>query len=142
MNDHLEPKNDPLRTLLREALCDATPIERFATDIVRTRRCVRTRGAAIAVLERNGVAGEIPVTGQDATDEGLQRVLLGTQCMTVYKAIKAEADAAAALAVGLTTLSACGLKGPLYLPGPESAPAATPSAPAASAPLPQPSTAP
>ncbi|MEK8085564.1 lipoprotein [Aquabacterium sp. A3] len=49
---------------------------------------------------------------------------------------------AAALAVGLTTLSACGLKGPLYLPGPESAPAATPSAPAASAPLPQPSTAP
>lgn len=59
-------------------------------------------GAAIAVLERNGVAGEIPVTGQDATDEGLQRVLLGTQCMTVYKAIKAEADAAAALAVALS----------------------------------------
>lgn len=58
-------------------------------------------GAAISVLERNGVAGEIPVTGQDATDEGLQRVLLGTQCMTVYKAIKAEADAAAALAVAL-----------------------------------------
>ena len=58
-------------------------------------------GAAIAVLERNGVAGEIPVTGQDATDEGLQRVLLGTQCMTVYKAIKAEADAAAQLAIDL-----------------------------------------
>ena len=58
-------------------------------------------GAAIAVLERNGVAGTIPVTGQDATDEGLQRVLLGTQCMTVYKAIKAEAEAASALAVAL-----------------------------------------
>ncbi|MBU6313234.1 MAG: substrate-binding domain-containing protein [Actinomycetales bacterium] len=58
-------------------------------------------GAAISVLERNGVAGEIPVTGQDATDEGLQRVLLGTQCMTVYKAIKAEAEAASALAVAL-----------------------------------------
>ena len=58
-------------------------------------------GAAIAVLERNGVAGAIPVTGQDATDEGLQRVLLGTQCMTVYKAIKAEAEAAAQLAVDL-----------------------------------------
>ena len=40
-------------------------------------------------------------TGQDATDEGLQRVLLGTQCMTVYKAIKKEADAAAALAIAL-----------------------------------------
>lgn len=55
-------------------------------------------GAAIAVLEKNGVAGKIPVTGQDATDEGLQRVLLGTQCMTVYKAIKQEAQAAADLA--------------------------------------------
>ncbi|MEK9664007.1 MAG: substrate-binding domain-containing protein [Candidatus Nanopelagicales bacterium] len=58
-------------------------------------------GAAIAVLERNGVAGQVPVTGQDATDEGLQRVLLGTQCMTVYKAVKAEADAAAQLAIDL-----------------------------------------
>jgi D-xylose transport system substrate-binding protein len=58
-------------------------------------------GAAIAVLERNGQAGKIPVTGQDATDEGLQRVLLGTQCMTVYKAIKKEAEAAAALAIAL-----------------------------------------
>ncbi len=50
---------------------------------------------------KNGLAGKIPVTGQDATDEGLQRVLLGTQCMTVYKAIKKEADAAAALAIAL-----------------------------------------
>ena len=58
-------------------------------------------GAAIAVLDRNGQAGKIFVTGQDATDEGLQRVLLGTQCVTVYKAIKAEAEAAAALMVAL-----------------------------------------
>lgn len=58
-------------------------------------------GAVIAVLDRNGQAGKIFVTGQDATDEGLQRVLLGTQCMTVYKAVKQEADAAAALAVAL-----------------------------------------
>jgi D-xylose transport system substrate-binding protein len=58
-------------------------------------------GATIAVLDRNGQAGKVFVTGQDATDEGLQRVLMGTQCMTVYKAIKQEADAAAALAVAL-----------------------------------------
>jgi D-xylose transport system substrate-binding protein len=58
-------------------------------------------GAVAAVLGRNGQAGEIPTTGQDATAEGLQRVLLGTQCMTVYKAIKKEADAAASLAVAL-----------------------------------------
>ena len=55
-------------------------------------------GAVVAVLTRNGDAGKIPVTGQDATDEGLQRVLLGTQCMTVYKAVKKEADAASELA--------------------------------------------
>ena len=58
-------------------------------------------GAAISVLDRNGQAGAIPVSGQDATDEGLQRVLQGTQCVTVYKAVKKEADAAAALAVAL-----------------------------------------
>jgi len=58
-------------------------------------------GAVVSVLSRNGEAGKIPTTGQDATDEGLQRVLLGTQCMTVYKAIKKEADAASALAIAL-----------------------------------------
>jgi D-xylose transport system substrate-binding protein len=58
-------------------------------------------GAVISVLDRNGQAGKIFVTGQDATDEGLQRVLLGTQCMTVYKAVKKEAEAAAALMVAL-----------------------------------------
>ena len=59
-------------------------------------------GAVIAVLKKNGVAGKIPTTGQDATDEGLQNVLLGTQCVSVYKAIKAEADAASALAIALS----------------------------------------
>jgi D-xylose transport system substrate-binding protein len=58
-------------------------------------------GAVAAVLRRNGQTNDIPTTGQDATDEGLQRVLLGSQCMTVYKAIKKEADAAAKLAIAL-----------------------------------------
>ena len=58
-------------------------------------------GAVVSVLKRNGQNGKVPVTGQDATDEGLQRVLTGDQCMTVYKAIKKEADAAAALAISL-----------------------------------------
>src|SRR5215216_3055604 len=58
-------------------------------------------GAVASVLKREGASKDIPVTGQDATDEGLQRVLLGTQCMTVYKAIKKEADAAAQLAIAL-----------------------------------------
>jgi D-xylose transport system substrate-binding protein len=58
-------------------------------------------GAVVSVLQRNGLAGKVPVSGQDATDEGLQRILLGTQCNTVYKAVKKEADAAAALAIAL-----------------------------------------
>ena len=52
-------------------------------------------------MATNGVAGKILVTGQDATDEGLQRVLAGTQCLSVYKAIKKEASAAAAIAVAM-----------------------------------------
>jgi D-xylose transport system substrate-binding protein len=44
---------------------------------------------------------QIPVTGQDATTQGLQNILTGDQCMTVYKAIKKEADAAAQLAIAL-----------------------------------------
>jgi D-xylose transport system substrate-binding protein len=45
--------------------------------------------------------GHIPVTGQDATAQGIQHILAGEQCMTVYKAVKKEADAAAKLAIQL-----------------------------------------
>ncbi|HEY8474684.1 MAG TPA: substrate-binding domain-containing protein [Natronosporangium sp.] len=57
--------------------------------------------AAITVLKRLGLNGTVPVTGQDATVQGLQNILAGDQCMTVYKAIKQEADAAAELAIAL-----------------------------------------
>jgi len=57
--------------------------------------------AAISVLKRNGLNGKVPVTGQDATVQGLQNVLVGDQCITVYKAIKQEADEAAKLAIAL-----------------------------------------
>jgi D-xylose transport system substrate-binding protein len=56
-------------------------------------------GAAIAVLDKNGV--KIPVTGQDATLGGLQNVLLGKQCMTVFKNTALEAGDASALAIAL-----------------------------------------
>ena len=42
-----------------------------------------------------------PTTGQDATLAGLQNILAGYQCMTVYKPIYQEAQAAAALAIYL-----------------------------------------
>jgi D-xylose transport system substrate-binding protein len=57
--------------------------------------------AVIEVLRDRGLDGRVPVTGQDATLQGLQNVLAGDQCMTVYKAIKAEAQAAAGLAIAV-----------------------------------------
>lgn len=58
-------------------------------------------GSAISILEKNGEAGKVPVTGQDATIEGLQNVLAGTQCMTVYKSATQEANALADVAIAL-----------------------------------------
>jgi D-xylose transport system substrate-binding protein len=43
----------------------------------------------------------VPVTGQDATAAGIQHILAGQQCMTVYKAVKKEADGAAKVAIAL-----------------------------------------
>src|ERR1700677_5054236 len=56
----------------------------------------------ITYLQRKGVkAKTFPVTGQDATLVGLQNILSGYQCGTVYKPIYQEAQAAAALALFL-----------------------------------------
>jgi D-xylose transport system substrate-binding protein len=57
--------------------------------------------AVITVLQKNGAAGKVPVTGQDAGIGGLQNILKGDQCMTVFKDVKQEADAAAKLAIAL-----------------------------------------
>ncbi len=58
-------------------------------------------GGIVARLRANGLDGKVPVTGQDASVEGLQRVLAGSQCMTVYKDTNVEAKAAADLAIAL-----------------------------------------
>ncbi len=56
----------------------------------------------ITYLQRVGVkAKTFPVTGQDATLVGLQNILSGYQCGTVYKPIYIEAQAAVALAMFL-----------------------------------------
>ena len=57
-------------------------------------------GAVFAALNNQGL-DPIPVTGQDATVPGIQRILADQQSMTVYKAIKAQAEAAAELAIAL-----------------------------------------
>ncbi len=58
-------------------------------------------GGIIARLKANRLNGKVPVTGQDASVEGLQAILTGDQCMTVYKAIEKEANAASELAISL-----------------------------------------
>ena len=59
-------------------------------------------GAVITVLKNAGVpAKKIPTTGQDATLQGMEYVLQGWQCGSVYKPIYIEAQAAVALATYL-----------------------------------------
>ena len=56
----------------------------------------------IHYLQTKGIkAMTFPVTGQDATLTGLQNVIAGYQCGTVYKPIYLEAEAAAALGIYL-----------------------------------------
>jgi len=58
--------------------------------------------AVINVLKNTGVkAKTVPTTGQDATPQGLENILLGYQCGTVYKPIYLEAQDAVALATVL-----------------------------------------
>jgi D-xylose transport system substrate-binding protein len=58
-------------------------------------------GGIIARLKTNKLNGKVPVTGQDASDEGLQAILSGDQCMTVFKNTDLEAKAASDLAIAL-----------------------------------------
>lgn len=61
-------------------------------------------GPVITALAKQKKAGAVAVSGQDATVEGLQRIMQGTQCFTIYKPSVGEAnpavDAAAKFAIG------------------------------------------
>lgn len=60
-----------------------------------------TAGGAIAAMKAANVNPLPPVTGQDAELAGIQRILAGDQYMTVYKALKPEAEKAAIAAIAL-----------------------------------------
>ena len=61
-----------------------------------------TAGGAIAAMKGAGIDPKTrPVTGQDAELAGIQRVVIGEQYMTVYKAVKPMPKAAAEWAVAL-----------------------------------------
>jgi len=56
-------------------------------------------GGAIQALSEQKLAGKVPVSGQDAELAACQRIVAGTQSMTVYKPIKILARKAAEVAV-------------------------------------------
>jgi len=60
-----------------------------------------TAGGAIQALIEEGLAGKVIVTGQDADLAACQRIVAGTQTMTVYKPLTQLAKRAAELAVKL-----------------------------------------
>jgi len=58
--------------------------------------------SVVSSLKNNEIpAKKVPTTGQDATLQGLQNILSNYQCMTVYKPIYTEAQAAVAVAMYL-----------------------------------------
>ena len=60
-----------------------------------------TAGGAISALEAAGLAGKVLVTGQDAQKDAIQRIVKGTQTMTVYKPIQPLAFGAVDAAIKL-----------------------------------------
>jgi D-xylose transport system substrate-binding protein len=60
-----------------------------------------TAFGVIQALAEKGLAGKVPVSGQDAELSATQRIVQGTQIMTVYKPIEAQAKEAAKLAVAM-----------------------------------------
>jgi D-xylose transport system substrate-binding protein len=57
-----------------------------------------TAGGAIAALEAQGLAGSVPVSGQDADHAALNRIALGTQTVSVWKDSRDLGKAAAQIA--------------------------------------------
>ncbi len=60
-------------------------------------------GAAIQVLSEHGLAGDIPVSGLDADISACQRIVEGTQSMTVYRDLALQNRVAADIAIAYAT---------------------------------------
>jgi D-xylose transport system substrate-binding protein len=65
-----------------------------------------TAGGAVQALDKVGLAKRVFVSGQDADLAALQRILAGTQSMTIYKPVSVLAVRAAEAAVSLATRQA------------------------------------
>jgi D-xylose transport system substrate-binding protein len=87
--------NQEAQTLMEQILTDAGN----DVDAVFAANDGLANSAANA-LEAAGIEGA-PISGQDATEAGIQNVVLGRQTMSVYKPIQSEAEVAAAVALAL-----------------------------------------
>jgi D-xylose transport system substrate-binding protein len=58
-------------------------------------------GGVVAALEAQGLAGQVPVSGQDGDQAALNRVALGTQAVSVWKDARELGEAAGRVAVEL-----------------------------------------
>jgi D-xylose transport system substrate-binding protein len=58
-------------------------------------------GGIIAALKAQGMSGTVMTTGQDASLEGVQNVVMGTQGVTVFKDFRLQAPAAAKIAAAV-----------------------------------------
>lgn len=65
-------------------------------------------GGVVAALEAQGLAGQVPVTGQDGDPAALNRVALGTQLVSVWKDARLLGAAAGEAAVQLAQGAALG----------------------------------
>lgn len=70
-----------------------------------------TAGGAIQALSEEGLAGKILVTGQDAELSACQRIVNGTQAMTVYKPVSQLAQQAVEVAIKMARGK------PVFVPG-------------------------
>jgi len=87
--------NQEAQTLMEQILTDANN----DVDAVFAANDGLANSAANA-MEAAGIEGA-PISGQDATEAGIQNIVLGRQTMSVYKPIQAEADVAAKTALAL-----------------------------------------
>lgn len=71
-------------------------------------------GGVVAALEAVGLAGSVPVSGQDGDQAALNRIALGTQSVSVWKDArelgKSAAEAAVALAQGTALADVAGVQ--------------------------------
>lgn len=58
-------------------------------------------GGIVAALKAQGMSGTVKTTGQDASLEGIQNVVLGTQGVTVFKDFRLQAPATATIAAAI-----------------------------------------